>query len=226
MMKNGYLTKDDVVGSSYYLDANGNVSEGTVINLRKVSFGGYELTNVKASVVGNLKAPLLLGQTVLTRLGSVEIDNQKQVLRIKPFKLPEEAAPQAVRNREPVSLSDTGNVDLKKKVFDVVDQMPSFPGGVNALMSYLSNNIYYPEESWKNGEEGRVIVSFVVETDGSISDVYVAKSVSPLLDAEAARSVASMPKWIPGKNKGKAVRVRYSVPITFSIPKDSPADAK
>lgn len=85
MMKNGYLTKDDVVGSSYYLDANGNVSEGTVVNLRKVSFGDCELTNVKASVVSNLKAPLLLGQSVLSRLGSVEIDNQKQVLRIKPF---------------------------------------------------------------------------------------------------------------------------------------------
>lgn len=85
MLKNGYLTKDDVVGNSYYLDANGNVSEGTVINLRKVSFGDCELTNVKASVVSNLKAPLLLGQSVLSRLGSVEIDNQKQVLRIKPF---------------------------------------------------------------------------------------------------------------------------------------------
>jgi len=85
MMKNGYLTKDDVVGSSYYLDANGNVSEGTVLNLRKVSFGDTELTNVKASVVSNLKAPLLLGQSVLSRLGSVEIDNQKQIIRIRPF---------------------------------------------------------------------------------------------------------------------------------------------
>lgn len=85
MMKNGYLSKDDVVGNSYYLDANGNVSEGTVLNLRKVSFGDSELTNVKASVVSNLKAPLLLGQTVLSRLGSVEIDNEKKVIRIKYF---------------------------------------------------------------------------------------------------------------------------------------------
>lgn len=86
MMKNGYLSKDDVVGNSYYLDANGNVNEGTVLNLRKVSFGDSELTNVKASVVSNLKAPLLLGQTVLSRLGSVEIDNAKNVIRIKYFK--------------------------------------------------------------------------------------------------------------------------------------------
>lgn len=86
MMKNGYLTKDDVVGSSYFLDANGNVSEGTVINLRTVKFGDSELKNVKASVVNNLKAPLLLGQSILSRLGAVEIDNAKQVIRIKYYK--------------------------------------------------------------------------------------------------------------------------------------------
>lgn len=85
MVKNGYLTKDDVVGNSYFLDANGNVSEGTVINLRKVKFGESELNNVKASVVSNLKAPLLLGQSILSRLGSVEIDNAKQVIRIKYY---------------------------------------------------------------------------------------------------------------------------------------------
>lgn len=86
MLKNGYLTKDDIVGSSRYLDANGNVSEGTVVNLRKVSFGDSELTNVKAGVVGNLRAPLLLGQSVLARLGSIEIDNAKSVIRIKYYK--------------------------------------------------------------------------------------------------------------------------------------------
>lgn len=82
MMKNGYLTENDVVGSQHFMDANGNVSVGTVINLKKVNFGGLELNNIRASVVQNQKAPLLLGQTVLTRLGKIEIDNQKRVLRI------------------------------------------------------------------------------------------------------------------------------------------------
>lgn len=82
MMKNGYLSKDDVVGSTYYLDANGNVSEGTKLILRKVTFGNDVLTNVQASVVSNQRAPLLLGQSVLARLGKVEIDNQKRVIRI------------------------------------------------------------------------------------------------------------------------------------------------
>lgn len=82
MMKNGYLSKDDVVGNTYYLDANGNVSEGTKLILRKVTFGNDVLTNVQASVVRNQRAPLLLGQSVLARLGKVEIDNQKRVVRI------------------------------------------------------------------------------------------------------------------------------------------------
>lgn len=85
MLKNGYLNKDDVVGSSYFLDAGGNVNEGTVLNLKKVSLGPAVINNVRASVVKNQKAPLLLGQSVLGRLGSVEIDNQKRVIRIKPI---------------------------------------------------------------------------------------------------------------------------------------------
>ena len=83
MMKNGYLTKDDVVGSQYFQDANGNVSEGTVINLRRVHLGDCDLENVKASVVRNQKAPILLGQSVLSRLGKIEIDNEARVLRIR-----------------------------------------------------------------------------------------------------------------------------------------------
>ena len=83
MMKNGYLTKDDVVGSQYFQDANGNVSEGTVINLRRVHLGDCDLENVKASVVRNQRAPILLGQSALSRLGKIEIDNEARVLRIR-----------------------------------------------------------------------------------------------------------------------------------------------
>ena len=82
MMKNGYLNEKDVVGSQRYMDANGDISVGTLINLKEVSFGEQTLSNVRASVVRNQKAPLLLGQSVLGRLGKIEIDNSKQVLRI------------------------------------------------------------------------------------------------------------------------------------------------
>ena len=86
MMKNGFLSKEDVIGSTYFSDAAGNVNEGTVINLKKVQFGDLELNNVRASVVKNQKAPLLLGQSVLSRAGKIEIDNQKRVIRVKYMK--------------------------------------------------------------------------------------------------------------------------------------------
>ena len=95
--------------------------------------------------------------------------------------------------------------------------MPSFPGGPAALMSYLSKNIKYPTVAEETGIQGRVIVTFVVERDGSITDVQVAKSVDPSLDKEAQRVVRSMPRWIPGKQNGSAVRVKYTVPVTFRL---------
>ena len=104
-----------------------------------------------------------------------------------------------------------------EKVFEVVEQMPSFPGGDKALLEYLSNNIKYPVVAQENGVQGRVVVSFVVEKDGSITDVKVVRSVDPSLDKEAARVVKSMPRWIPGKQNGSAVRVKYNVPVSFKL---------
>lgn len=107
--------------------------------------------------------------------------------------------------------------EVATKVFDVVEEMPSFPGGNGALMSYLASNIKYPVVAQENGVKGRVIVSFVVERDGSISDVRVARSVDPSLDREAQRVVKSMPRWKPGKQNGSAVRVKYTVPVVFRL---------
>lgn len=105
----------------------------------------------------------------------------------------------------------------EEKVFDVVEQMPSFPGGDAALFEYLSKNIRYPAIAEENGVQGRVIITFVVERDGHITDVKVIKSVDPSLDKEARRVVSGMPKWIPGKQNGSAVRVKYTVPVTFRL---------
>ena len=107
--------------------------------------------------------------------------------------------------------------EVATKVFDVVEEMPSFPGGQGALMSYLASNIKYPVVAQETGVQGRVIVSFVVERDGSISDVRVARSVDPSLDREAQRVVKSMPRWKPGKQNGSAVRVKYTVPVVFRL---------
>jgi TonB family protein len=107
------------------------------------------------------------------------------------------------------------------KPFDVVEQMPQFPGGPAALMQFLAQSIRYPVEAQKTGAQGRVIVSFVVETDGSITEAKAVKSVSPELDAEAVRVINSMPNWTPGRQNGEAVRVKYVVPVTFRLQGDS-----
>ena len=103
------------------------------------------------------------------------------------------------------------------KVFDVVEQMPQFKGGDAALMDYLNKNIKYPVIAEENGIQGRVVATFVVERDGSITDVRVIKSVDPSLDKEAVRVVKSMPKWNPGKQNGAAVRVKFTLPVTFRL---------
>ncbi len=107
--------------------------------------------------------------------------------------------------------------EVATKIFEVVEEMPSFPGGNGALISYLASNIKYPVVAQENGVQGRVNVSFVVERDGSISDVRVARSVDPSLDREAQRVVKSMPRWKPGKQNGSAVRVKYTVPVVFRL---------
>lgn len=94
---------------------------------------------------------------------------------------------------------------------------PKFPGGQKNLLSWLSNNINYPLEAYKAGIEGIVVVQFVIKNDGSVGDVTVVISVDPLLDNEAVRVIKAMPKWIPGKQYGKPVNVRLTLPITFKI---------
>lgn len=103
------------------------------------------------------------------------------------------------------------------KIYERLEKMPSFPGGVKALMDYLNKNIKYPAAAENKNIQGRVIVQYVVQKDGSITDVKVVKSVHPLLDAEAIRVTATMPKWIPGENNGNPVSVRYTMPITFRL---------
>ena len=128
----------------------------------------------------------------------------------------DEAAGEVLKAKEVIAQPEPPKEE-ETKVFDVVEQMPSFPGGPSALMQYLSSNIKYPVVAEENGVQGRVVCTFVVEKDGSITDVRVIKSVDPSLDKEAMRVVKSMPKWIPGKQNGSAVRVKYTVPVTFRL---------
>lgn len=106
-------------------------------------------------------------------------------------------------------------------VYEVVEKMPKFPGGGAELMKYLSSNIKYPVEAHKAGIQGRVVVSFVVNKDGTVKDAKIVRSVDKSIDAEALRVISAMPKWQPGYQDGKAVSVRYTVPVTFRLTGES-----
>lgn len=113
-------------------------------------------------------------------------------------------------------------ISIKKEVedqtvFQVVEKMPEFPGGMAACLKFVSNNIKYPTISQENGVQGKVIVQFVVNKDGSIVDPVVVRSVDPYLDKEALRVISMMPKWSPCMQRGKPVRVKYTVPVTFRL---------
>ena len=105
----------------------------------------------------------------------------------------------------------------EQQIFQVVEENPEFPGGMKECMKFLSNNIKYPQISQENGVQGRVIVQFVVNADGTIVDPVVVRGVDPYLDKEALRVIKLMPKWKPGKQRGKAVRVRYTQPVLFRL---------
>ena len=116
-----------------------------------------------------------------------------------------------------VNAQKTVVAEKNQQVFDVVEQMPEYPGGIQALFEYLQQNVKYPEDAKNQKVEGRVIATFVVETDGTINNVEVVKPAFPSLDAEAVRVLSAMPKWTPGMQSGKVVRVKYTVPINFNL---------
>lgn len=107
--------------------------------------------------------------------------------------------------------------EVTEEIFVVVEENPEFPGGNSAMMKFLSDNIKYPVIAQENGISGRVITTFVVERDGSITDVQVVRGVDPSLDREAIRVIQTMPKWKPGKQRGSTVRVRFTLPVVFRL---------
>ena len=107
--------------------------------------------------------------------------------------------------------------EVTEEIFVVVEEQPEFPGGNTAMMKFLSDNIKYPLIAQENGIQGRVITNFVVERDGSITDVQVVRGVDPSLDREAIRVIQSMPKWKAGRQRGSAVRVRFTLPVVFRL---------
>ena len=144
-----------------------------------------------------------------------EIENSNKAIGAFTVEGNDEVGGEVLKVKEEIAQPEPPKHEEDNKVFEVVEQMPSFPGGYAALMQWLGSNMKYPTIAAENNVQGRVIVQFVVEKDGSITDVHVAKSVDPSLDKEASRVVKAMPKWIPGKQNSSPVRVRFTVPVTF-----------
>lgn len=106
----------------------------------------------------------------------------------------------------------------EEKIYPVVTEIAEYPGGVKAMMEFLKTHIRYPEEAEKKGEQGRVVVKFIVDKNGKVSSPKIVRSISPLLDEEALRVVGEMPNWIPGKNNGETVSSYFTIPISFTLP--------
>ena len=148
------------------------------------------------------------------KAGTIKIGNTE--IKVEKAETPEKHA-------QPVEV--TGTTDREKEStddtrpdsWDIMEEMPHFPGGQKALFEYLAQNVRYPEEAERNNIQGRVIVDFIVVKDGSITNARVIKSIDPMLDEEALRVINSMPDWEPGMQNGKPVNVRYTVPITFRL---------
>jgi TonB family protein len=212
-------TKIPVIGASVIIRGTTN---GTLTDLD----GKFTLTGLKkddviqVSFVGfQTRSVIVKDESPLTILLDDAVQNLEGMVVYAPTQKSE---------KDEVVVFDMPMEEVKQKevkdepIFQVVEEMPEFPGGMAEAMKFLAKNINYPVAAQQAKIEGRVIVQFVVERDGSVSDVKVMRGVSPELDAEAIRVVSMMPKWIPGKQRGKAVAVKYTMPIMFRLQTPEP----
>lgn len=153
----------------------------------------------------NRKPILLMAEFRLT-------DNEKEWKEAKKTPLPNGLL--AVKQN---SISPTGEEQIEEPVYDVVEVMPEFPGGMRAMLDFIEKNIRYPEVARKNGIQGRVIVGVVIDENGSVINLTVLRGIDPHLDKEALRVIRLMPKWQPGTQEGKALKVKYTIPVSFKL---------
>ena len=219
-------TKVPVMGASVIIRGTTN---GTLTDLD----GKFTLTGLKkddviqVSFVGfQTRSVIVKDESPLTILLDDAVQNLDE-MTVVGYASNGVGAPSSDSDKKVVAVVDIPKVKetpQEKVIFQVVEEMPEFPGGMAEAMKFLAKNIKYPVAAQEAKIEGRVIVQFVVERDGGVSDVKVMRGVNPELDAEAIRVVSMMPKWIPGKQRGKAVAVKYTMPIMFRL--QTPASEK
>ena len=217
-------TKIPVMGASVIIRGTTN---GTLTDLD----GKFTLTGLKkddviqVSFVGfQTRSVIVKDESPLTIMLDDAVQNLDEMV-VVGYASNGVGAPSSDSDKKVVAVVDIPKVKetpQEKVIFQVVEEMPEFPGGMAEAMKFLAKNIKYPVAAQQAKIEGRVIVQFVVERDGSVSDVKVMRGVNAELDAEAIRVVSMMPKWIPGKQRGKAVAVKYTMPIMFRLQTPEP----
>jgi TonB family protein len=191
--------------------ANVKVLIGMVLAASLIAvFACEQKQTIKAEVTPEEKTETISfqGQPLKVSGDSAVIENLKSLISTEKMVIPPPPPPPAPGSEA---------LTFDKDVFTVVDEMPEYPGGVVALRNFLAQTVKYPQEAIKNGIQGKVYVNFVVEKDGSVGAVKIARGVSPELDAEALRVVKLLTNWKPGRQKGEDVRVSYTVPIKFAL---------
>ncbi len=216
------------------IEANKKVAMTTGVELSKIETKKQAKVEKKApvkveqeKVVEKVKSSVKFTAPVIKKDSEVkpeeemktQEDLQKTNTAIGAFDVKgnDDAAGTVLKAQEQIAQPEPPKKEEENKVFDVVEEQPSFPGGQGALMKYLNDNIKYPVVAAENGISGRVIVQFVVSKTGAISGAKVVRSVDPSLDREALRVVNSMPAWTPGRQNGNSVNVRYTLPVTFRL---------
>ena len=223
------LTVKNIVDEQRAKVAITQVTELTALNQpkKKAEVKQKKVEVIPEKVVERVKSSIKFTAPIIKKDEEVkpedEIKTQDQLNESKTaigtfdVKGNDDANGEVLKAKEVIAQPEPPKHEEESKVFDIVEQMPSFPGGPAALMKFLHDNIKYPVVAQENGVQGRVVVAFVVERDGSITDVHIARGVDPSLDKEAVRVVKSMPKWTPGKQNGSAVRVKFNVPVAFRL---------
>ena len=223
------LTVKNIVDEQRAKVAITQVTELTALNQpkKKAEVKQKKVEVIPEKVVERVKSSIKFTAPIIKKDEEVkpedEIKTQDQLNESKTaigtfdVKGNDDANGEVLKAKEVIAQPEPPKHEEESKVFDIVEQMPSFPGGPAALMKFLSENIKYPVVAQENGVQGRVVVAFVVERDGSITDVHIARGVDPSLDKEAVRVVKSMPQWTPGKQNGSAVRVKFNVPVAFRL---------
>lgn len=186
-----------------------------------------QITDKDEEKIGNIDSAAIaedvLASQKVTEIAIVDEPAHKNEIKTQEEKYSSEAQSDAKKRDQVIEEAKVAFEPKAKPQNDhivdmaMVEQKPSFPGGDAALYKWLGNQIMYPSDASEAGIQGKVIVSFVIEKDGSISNARVLRSKHPSLDAEALRVVKKMPRWTPGRNNGQTVRVKYNLPVTFKL---------